>query len=1076
MKLINLHNPSNSRSIFKFFRDDNGELSFQEDNSFYPYYYEEDSSGIFTGYLNGKKYKKVFVPTPSDVRRQASPTALGIDIPFTKNYILDNIQTLAPVIPRICFMDLEVKTDSIENCRDYSKPIISIAIYDSFTNKDYVWYAGDLCGTLNQRERIIINSFCAKIKELKPDIMAVWFGNQFDIPYLQARDRYWARKASCVSLERYGYRTPAGEFIKLPVGCAVIDLMEYYRKYTLNKWVTYNLHDVLVREFGKGKTYHEVDFNKLTNDVKERNRGDVLDLVRLEQKHNVIEFFNQIRLETFCDLEELQSITSFSKGEYQHRSNNSRMFDTALLRESKKRKIVLPNKPSEIDFKKLDGAERETFECGRFKNAFKDDLGCVCQDTEILTTAGWRTYKTVKKTDTLITFNMRTKFLEHKKINKIFKSHYTGMMYHFVSKNTDQLLTPNHQVIRRVKNRKNQKWPEWNFCRADSYFPSVTQLPLASLGYRDGKPYAIKNCLLKLLAWVLTEGSFNGNQIVIYQSESSGPFVNEIHELLKENKMDFYIYTRNRSGNKEYAFVIRRKSADKINVILNKKKFLPSWIYTMSFDQLNIFFNELLKGDGVKTVGKMAYFCCNPMLAEQVAILGILCGYKTSIHKKKSLTAKSGWYYNIFFSQQSKNITYYRAKNPQLKINQVMYTGIVWCVNSDNNTIICRRNNKVFITGNSAYPYAVYDFCLDPVNLRPCPGQNTISIPVEDRVTGKVTNTYHIEQDRNALIPYVVKQGIIWKEQIKTELGELDPSTKQAEAMLIKYNAAKAILNSYWGSIALVFFRLFNINISRIITFIPRKILYLSYQKLLELKARPILRDTDSYVYCSDKSLTDELNKTIKDWFKSFGLKETNIEFNSEGKFLLIFTVAKCHYIGLLENKKGRKWEKKGIEAVSNAYSKYVKHFQLELLQKRILEQWQSEKEVLSWIVKERKNIKSLSLYDIGIPAKVNHVDYKKEKIQNGKVVKLDLPYRVRAFNNANKCLKKKIDFGELFYIVKMLPPIGYMGFKHTTDHIERDKIDWQHMLALSIDNKAEKIFEIMNWDYNITGQLELSF
>lgn len=43
------------------------------------------------------------------------------------------------------------------------------------------------------------------------------------------------------------------------------------------------------------------------------------------------------------------------------------------------------------------------------------------------------------------------------------------------------------------------------------------------------------------------------------------------------------------------------------------------------------------------------------------------------------------------------------------KINEVSYKGIIWCPNTDNETVIARRNGKVFITGNTPFTNVTLD-------------------------------------------------------------------------------------------------------------------------------------------------------------------------------------------------------------------------------------------------------------------------------------------------------------------------------------------------------------------------------
>jgi DNA polymerase elongation subunit (family B) len=370
MKLVNLHN--HGRAIYKFLRE-GAELKVIVDNSYYPYYFEPDETGGYRGYISGT-YRKVFAPEPKDIRRQASPYALGVDIPYTKNYMLDKIKNLTKTHIKIGFVDIEVKTDTIPLPGVYTAPISAISLFDYDTKKTHCWFVGDLSGTMPQKESIVIDSFCAKMRELKFDVILMWNSTNFDLPYLTGRDKHWANKASIVNESRYAYRTDNGEYIHLPVGTSFLDYMELFKKYTLNKWISYSLDSVLTQEFGVGKEYDDVDFSKISEEVKLRNMADVQDMAKLEDKYHLVEYFDVIRRKIHCDWEDLPSRTTRKFNKPMWNSNNTRIIDTLILKKAKEMSVILPNKPKgDVDIE-YDGAERNAFETGVFTDVHKVDL------------------------------------------------------------------------------------------------------------------------------------------------------------------------------------------------------------------------------------------------------------------------------------------------------------------------------------------------------------------------------------------------------------------------------------------------------------------------------------------------------------------------------------------------------------------------------------------------------------------------------------------------------------------------------------------------------------------------------
>ena len=81
---------------------------------------------------------------------------------------------------------------------------------------------------------------------------------------------------------------------------------------------------------------------------------------------------------------------------------------------------------------------------------------CMSEDTEILTPNGWANYETLKKGDTIKTFNIDKKIIEDKPIKNLFKREYKGLMYNLKNRIQDQLISPNHRVV--YKFRKNEEY------------------------------------------------------------------------------------------------------------------------------------------------------------------------------------------------------------------------------------------------------------------------------------------------------------------------------------------------------------------------------------------------------------------------------------------------------------------------------------------------------------------------------------------------------------------------------------------------------------------------------------------
>ncbi len=74
---------------------------------------------------------------------------------------------------------------------------------------------------------------------------------------------------------------------------------------------------------------------------------------------------------------------------------------------------------------------------------------CMSGDTEILTKEGWKGYKDVRVGQPIATFNVEKGFIEYLPVQKVFARQYSGKMYNLINRISDQLISPQHRVVRR---------------------------------------------------------------------------------------------------------------------------------------------------------------------------------------------------------------------------------------------------------------------------------------------------------------------------------------------------------------------------------------------------------------------------------------------------------------------------------------------------------------------------------------------------------------------------------------------------------------------------------------------------
>lgn len=359
MKLVNIF--ATDKEVYLFLREEVDYLDIIIDDTFYPYRFVEDPMGIFTTY-DGKKARKVY----GDLYRIGRLSIYESDVSFDRQYLLDKVDKIDPAPIRYVFFDIEVLIDSNLSVSDLlakaNKPITCITLYDSYSKDFYTLFINDFEGkNLVQKERKLIDKFITLINEISPDLLLAW-NIGFDFEYLTKRYKKgtFAEAISPICLSRWSGKKE----VPYPAGISILDYMEMYRKFTLNKAYSYSLDSVLEVELGKGKTHSVVEFGKITDEIWQRNLEDVEGMVKLEEKLNLIKYYDNIRRLTKCLWEDLPSKTDYKEGKVLYFSNNSKIIDMLCLSEARKMGIILPSKRKNEEKVSFKGAFREVFETG----------------------------------------------------------------------------------------------------------------------------------------------------------------------------------------------------------------------------------------------------------------------------------------------------------------------------------------------------------------------------------------------------------------------------------------------------------------------------------------------------------------------------------------------------------------------------------------------------------------------------------------------------------------------------------------------------------------------------------------
>jgi len=242
-------------------------------------------------------------------------TPIDLDCPLRKWYL--DVETLSKL------------QSSVNAYRD--EPICIISFYDNYNGKKYSlilkkegWdpkpHSKNHCIIVLETEKELLLKFIDLVKELDPDIFIGWNLVRYDFTKIFSRLR--KHKIDPAELSPLGY-VDTQRFPYTIAGRILFDLMTAYIKFTNKELRSYTLayvskYEELIEEHlgFKGTTYDiwEKDPDYLLT----KNLEDVEITRKLDEKYDLVDFFDTIRKEFGCLFSEVLS--------------SSRVIDTALLR------------------------------------------------------------------------------------------------------------------------------------------------------------------------------------------------------------------------------------------------------------------------------------------------------------------------------------------------------------------------------------------------------------------------------------------------------------------------------------------------------------------------------------------------------------------------------------------------------------------------------------------------------------------------------------------------------------------------------------------------------------------------
>ncbi|MCK4809961.1 MAG: ribonucleoside triphosphate reductase [Candidatus Omnitrophica bacterium] len=231
-------------------------------------------------------------------------------------------------------------------------------------------------------------------------------------------------------------------------------------------------------------------------------------------------------------------------------------------------------------------------------------------------------------------------------------------------------------------------------------------IPMA--GINPAKDAPITDEQIKLLAWIIAEGSVERKteyrccyRVSIYQSRRKNyACYREIKRLLNHFKFKYSEYESSSLGEPVTRFRLNAESSRVIHSWFGTRDnvhFIPDSLFRLSERQSRLFLNTYLKGDGFEDC-KISVSAVD--LLDDLQRLVVNSGWGFTVLKRAPTIGKK----NIYILRIVKHSDTYINKT-----EKVNYKGVIWCPHTKNETVIARRNGKVFITGNTPFTNVTLD-------------------------------------------------------------------------------------------------------------------------------------------------------------------------------------------------------------------------------------------------------------------------------------------------------------------------------------------------------------------------------
>ena len=447
---------------------------------------------------------------------------------------------------------------------------------------------------------------------------------------------------------------------------------------------------------------------------------------------------------------------------------------------------------------------------------------CYDRETKVYTINGWKYFKDLSDDDLLLSMNPKGNELEFIKPIRLIKYKNTDKkLYHIHNRWFDICVTEDHDcfIHQRRDGGSKGRYLEPQFRKPSELTSESKFIRCIDVDRENPKVVNINGLEFEpkdfafFMAWFISEGSVLHNPETAKQHGYPVKITQEIgenREVLERELQRIFGYLGFRVAiGKSYFEVYSKQLYDYLLPLsYSNEKYIPSEVFTLNKECLNIFLDNYVLGDGhervsdnelVQNSSERALFTSSPRLRDDLSYLVLLCGYYPSISlhtpKGKVSAHKNGTYVqnNTVFRiavNKSKHTNYSGCT-----VDLIEYNDYVYCAELPKwHTLWVMRNGKTSWNGNCrCYArYSIKGGSGVKASKKPYPAQSSTGVrePTKEQLSNNLTA---MERSKYANYKRLVDSHTKWlNDNPDASAKQIENHKKKLAAALVKLNELKA--------------------------------------------------------------------------------------------------------------------------------------------------------------------------------------------------------------------------------------------------------------------------------------------